>query len=316
MTKEELFSFLAGKSSCSEIPCGFWMHFPESAFAGSAAVDAHVDYYDKTHVPIVKMMNEHLYRLERPMTCPSDWRTVREMALEDTPYPDFLDEIRAFRRRMGNDALILATIHGVLVSACHATDGPGHFTDPNNTVTTHLKQDPEAVCVGLRAIARTLKRLCVACTEAGADGIYYAALGGEEHRFTQDFYEKYIAPIEIDLLDEARRHGLVFLHICKDHPRLPMFRNYPCHVVNWAEHAGSYTLAQGAALFPQKRIMGGFDNRSGAILTGTDEEIAAEIRRALEQVGRDRLVVGADCTLPGSTSTAQIRKAVEACKRL
>ena len=247
--REELLAFLKNGTPMRGVPAGFWMHFPVTAQHGGAAIDAHMQYYGETGVPLVKIMNEHPYRLAERIETPEDWRKVRPLKLEDTDYPAFLDEIRMLRARMGEDALILATIHGVLVSACHATDGMGKFPDLNNTITRHLKENPEATAVGLNAIADTLKRLSAACIEAGADGIYYAALGAEEERFSEALYTTYVKPLECDLLGSLMERGAVFLHICKDHPRLPMFQGYPCHVVNWAEHSSSYTLEDGAALF-------------------------------------------------------------------
>ncbi len=314
--RDELLAFLKDGTPMQGIPAGFWMHFPAAAQRGGAAIDAHVRYYDQTGVPLVKIMNEHPYRFPERIEVPEDWRKIRPQALEDTDYPAFLDEIRMLRARMGENALILATIHGVLVSACHATDGMGKFPDLNNTVTRHLKENPEATATGLSIIAETLKRLSVACIEAGADGIYYAALGAEEERFSEALYTTYVRPLEIELLGSLIDRGVVFLHICKDHPRLPMFQEYPCHVVNWAEHSSRYTLEDGAALFPRQRILGGFDNKGGLLFDGDAEQIKRHISGVIERIGRERTIIGADCTLPGTTDTARIRSIVELCARL
>lgn len=314
--REELLAFLKNGTPMRGVPAGFWMHFPVTAQHGGAAIDAHMQYYGETGVPLVKIMNEHPYRLAERIETPEDWRKVRPLKLEDTDYPAFLDEIRMLRARMGEDALILATIHGVLVSACHATDGMGKFPDLNNTITRHLKENPEATAVGVNAIADTLKRLSAACIEAGADGIYYAALGAEEERFSEALYTTYVKPLECDLLGSLMERGAVFLHICKDHPRLPMFQGYPCHVVNWAEHSSNYTLEDGAALFPQQRILGGFDNKGGLLFDGSAEQLAERISGVIGRIGRERTVIGADCTLPGTTDAARIRSVVELCAKL
>jgi uroporphyrinogen decarboxylase len=316
MKRNDLIKFIMNGQRQEQVPCGFWLHFPQDAQVGEAAVDAHVKYYKETGVPIAKMMNEHLYRLDRKMKTPKDWLSIRAENIEKSYFADFLREIRAFRNRMGEETLILATIHGIFVSACHATDGPGHSTDPNNTVTRHLKEDPESVSVGLKEMAITLQRLSLSCIEAGADGIYYAALGGEEHRFSQELFTRYIKPMEMELLGNVIKKGIVFLHICKDSPRLSMYNEYPGQVVNWAEHISSYSLRDGAAIFPDKIIMGGFDNRSGVLLSGSGDEIYARMSSVVKHVDRNRLIFGADCTLPGNTPTAQIRTVVETSRRI
>ena len=316
MKKKELISYIKGGLCPEYVPCGFWQHFPDDAKYGQASVDVHVKYYHETQVPITKMMNEHFYQLDNKIVSPKDWLDVKAKNLEESNYADFLDEIRMFRERMGEDAFILATIHGVLVSACHATNGPNHFTDRDNIITCHLKEDPDTVVNGLQAIAATLERLSFACMEAGADGIYYAALGGEEHRFSKELFTQYVKPLETRLLGNVMEKGIVFLHICKDNPRLPMYADYPSHVVNWAVHDSSYSLADGKKLFPDKIILGGFDNRSGVLLDGSEEEIIDQMNRIVEEVGRDRLIFGADCTLPGTATSARIHMAVEASKKI
>lgn len=316
MNKNELMKFLETGSNSGEVPCGFWMHFNEDEQHGVKAIDAHLRYYNLTGVPLVKVMNECYLQFGKTIKKAEDWRDIQAEAINEIIYQEYLEEIRQLRARMGSDCLILATIHGILVSACHATDGLGVFTNPDNTVTRHLKEDPESVVEGLKQIAQILKKLALACMEAGADGIYYALLGAEEHRFTQEFFEKYVKPVEIELLQDIKKEGVVVLHICKDFPRLPMLKDYPAHVVNWAVNSGAYSLSEGADLFSDKIIMGGFDNRSGTLLTGSKVEILQEMKKIAEEVGRERLILGADCTLPGSVGLDQIKKAVAACKEI
>ncbi len=316
MNKKELMEFLETGSNLGEVPCGFWMHFNEEEQCGPKAIDAHIRYYSRTGVPLIKVMNEHYFQLGKTIEKTEDWRDIQAEEKNEINYQEYLSEIRGIRERMGNESLILATIHGVLVSACHATDGLGIFTNPDNTVTRHLKEDPESVIEGLKQIAMILKKLCLECMEAGADGIYYALLGAEEQRFTQEFFETYIKPVEIELLQDVKKEGIVFLHICKDNPRLPMLKEYPAHVVNWAVNNGAYGLREGADIFSDKIIMGGFENRFGTLLTGSKQEIMQEMKEMAEEAGRERLIVGADCTLSNTVSMEQIKKAVEACKEI
>ena len=295
LSREKLRAYLSEKAMLDEIPSGFWIHYSKACQYGRESVKAHVEYYEKTQVPLTKVMNEHFFQLDRQIESPVDWKYIREKRISDTNYPDYLDEIRMFRKEMGKDAFILATIHGVYVSACHAVDGPGTSIDPNNTITRHLKTDPEAASTGLRAIGKTLEALCEACLKAGADGIYYAALGSEKERF-------------------IKQKGIVILHVCKSNPRLPMFQDYPAHAVNWAVHDSAFSLRDGVKLFPDMKILGGFDNRKGPLFDGNENAIADVINRAVQDVGRDKLMIGADCTLPTAIPTDHIHKAVKICE--
>ena len=50
--------------------------------------------------------------------------------------------------------------------------------------------------------------------------------------------------------------------------------------------------------FPDKVIIGGFSNQEGSVLyTGTKEELQAETEKLVKEAGRERLIIGADCSL-------------------
>ena len=72
-------------------------------------------------------------------------------------------------------------------------------------------------------------------------------------------------------------------------------------------------LAEGRGRFPGKVLMGGFDNRPGALLhTGSREAIQAETRRILQEAGREGIILGADCSLPQDIDNAHLRWVIEA----
>ena len=313
MNKKEIYDYIVSGKSGSGIPCGFWTHFPKGCERGTASVNAHLEYYKDTHVPLYKMMNEHPLQLNCAISRPEDWQDVRSDDRCPAYYDEFLDEIARFRAEAGKDAFILATIHGVLVSACHATDGMGRFPDLNNTITRHLKENPAAVSQGLKEIGRTLALLSSECIKAGADGLYYAALGAEEERFTEALYTEYVKPVEKEILQSAISEGVVVLHVCKDNPRLPMFADYPCHMVNWAEHSSSYTLEDGMRIFPGKCILGGFDNKGGLIFDGSDDDVLKHIDGVVSRIGKGRIAIGADCTLPTDFNLSRIRMISDYC---
>ncbi len=306
MDKRELLQAVLNGEEPERIPCAFWHHFSDEDKFGENAVKAHLHFYAQTDVDILKVMNEHMYRLEGRVEKPGDWKNVRPIPFERTPYPPLLSLIQEIRRRTGGEVPILATIHGVFVSAYHATE-KGNFSNPDNIISSHMKADPEAVSKGLSAIAETLGDVCERCLEAGADGIYYAALGAEEYRFAPGIYETYIKPHDIAVLERIRGRGIGVLHICKDKVRLPVFQGYPADIVNWAVYDCSYPLASGRDLFPDMTLLGGFDDRSGLLVDGSGEEIAREVRRIVRQVGRRKLILGADCTLPGDVAYGRVR---------
>jgi uroporphyrinogen decarboxylase len=313
MDKRELLCATLAGETTKRILCGFWHHFSEDYKAGSAAVQAHKEYFEATNPDIFKVMNEHMYKLDRTISHSEDWRKVRQESFENTPYVDFVEEFKAIRKEILSEVPIFATLHGVLVSGYHATETPGDFSNPNNMISCHLKEDPESVCLGLRTIAETLVELASRLKQAGVDGIYYAALGGERYRFTRDVLEKHLIPLDSFVIDSIHDMGLLsVLHICKDKVRLPSYGSIKADIVNWAVHDCEYSLVDGRSIFKDKTLLGGFDDRSGILVEGTIDDIALEAKRILSEVGRKRFIFGADCTLPDDIALWRI-KAVHDC---
>ena len=116
-------------------------------------------------------------------------------------------------------------------------------------IKCHLKEDPDTVVNGLEKIATTLERLSLACLEAGADGIYYAALGGEKHRFSEELFNQYIKPLETRLLGNVMKKGLCFCTLQRQ-SKPAMYADYPAHVVNWAVYDSSTAWLTVKEYFP------------------------------------------------------------------
>jgi len=314
--RERLHAVLRGES-IDRVLCGFWNHFSSEQWYGKAAVQAHVDYYHKVKPDMLKVMNEHLYRLEKPISHVSDWKGIKALPWESTGYEQYLEEFRMLRRELPQDLPLFATVHGVLVSAYHATEEPGFFGNLDNLITRHLREDPDTVAEALKTVVATLSRLVTELVKAGADGIFYAALGGEAERFEESLFENYVKPLDAAVIEHIKDQGAIsVLHICKGGTNIPMYAGIDADVINWALHESSYTLTDGRRLFPGKTLLGGFDDRSGVLVDGTAEEIARKAAKIVSEAGRERFILGADCTLPEDIEIAHLRAVMEAARDL
>lgn len=297
-------------------PSGFWLHFEEDKWFGQAAVDAHVDFLDKTDVDILKVMNEYRYRMPDPISSLSDWAKWRPLSVRNGYYQGQLDLIKALSDRIGASVPLFATIHGVYICAFHGGRREECTFDDPHLLTEHIKTDAKAVAPALDAVADTLIDLSLACVEAGAWGVYYSSIGGEKFRFDAQTFEQHVKPFELRVLNELKRAEIpTILHVCKPDTRLSSYADYPCDAVNWAVHESDHDLVSGKALFG-KPVLGGLDDRSGVLVEGADEEIAATVASIGADIGRTGFILGADCTLPTDISTDRIRVAVEAARAL
>ncbi|QQO10308.1 uroporphyrinogen decarboxylase family protein [Breznakiella homolactica] len=295
------------------IPAGFWLHFPEEAFFGKKAIEAHLTFLGRTGVDFLKVMNEYRVTVPAYITAASDWRYVKPFSAQTGFVQQQIDVIKALADRLGGKVPLVATIHGVFASAFHACRVAEDRFSRGNPVSESLFTDPRTTLGGLRAIAEGLADFSLACLDAGAAGIYYAALGGEDYRFSAEQFEEWIKPLDLLVLNAIKdKTDISILHICKDQVRLPLYADYPASIINWAIHESNPDLEEGAKIFKGKIILGGLDDRSGILVDGS----CGDIQKAVQDIrGRMKdvpFILGADCTLPTEISPERIRWAVEA----
>lgn len=291
---------LAGER-VDRVPASFWFHFPPDKRHGDASVRAHLAYYRESGVDYLKVMNEHPYQANMAIHSPADWRQVRPAPLSSRFYQDQLDEIKKIVDALQGECLVITTLFNPYASGNHASE---------HQVTEHLKADPDSVHHGLAAIADSLAGFAAACIDAGASGIYYAAQGGEEDRFTEEEFLQYIKPHDLAVLEAIEGAGeFHLLHICGDRIRLALYTDYPGHAVNWAATKHNLGLKDGHALF-KRTVVGGMDDR-GVVVSGPAEAIRAAVQEVIIDFGTRALILGADCTFPTDIPVSHIRVAVE-----
>jgi uroporphyrinogen decarboxylase len=271
--------------------------------SGKAAVEAHLQYYHQVNPDFLKIMNEHHYSVPVTIKNPSDWRKLKPAPLKSKFYQDQLDEIKMITDELAGECLTAITIFNPYASGNHAA---------SKLVTEHLKSDPQSVHIGLGTIAESLAEFAQACLAAGADGIYFAAQGGEADRFEEHTFLEHIKPHDLTVLNAVKdQSDFNILHICGSKVRLHLYCNYPGNVINWAAaDQNNIPLPAGKKLF-HRPILGGMDYR-GVIVDGSAEEIRQSVYAIIKDFGMQGLILGADCTLPTDIDRENIRTAIEA----
>lgn len=311
--KERVIAVLRGELP-DYTPSGFWLHFPPEYQGWEAALDAHLEFMKDTDTDICKVMNEALLRGSSRIGKPQDFRNLK---ITNQTMENLEQEIKLVRRiveKIGDETAVLVTVHGALVSCHHASGREGFFVDNLDFFRRCMRENPEALQTALEQVTGVLCEFVSQCKAAGADGIYYALLGAERDLFTPEEYHTYIEPFDRRILETANDgRGFNVLHICKKNLDIARFRDYPADVVNWGVYENNPSLEEGMAIFADKVILGGMDNK-GVLVNGTEQEIQQEVRRLLSGTDRKRFMLGADCTLPTDIDRDRIRSVVEASR--
>ncbi|WP_438829669.1 uroporphyrinogen decarboxylase family protein [Alkalispirochaeta alkalica] len=261
-------------------------------------------------------MNENLFRTDVAIRTPEDWRSVRPITGKESYVQDQLDIVKALADEIGHEAYLYTTIHGIFASAFHATGDSDDKLARNDKLTAHLKESPEIMISALKNIAEGIAIFTQLCIEAGSHGIYYAALGAEKYRFSKEMFNDFIKPNDLLILDSAANASAgVVLHMCKDSLNIDMYKDYPVEIVNWAVHENNPALSEGRRIFPQT-ILGGFDDREGELVHGSSAQIAEKVSRLIAEMGSEKFIVGADCTLPTEIEYSRVRGVVDAVRSI
>lgn len=297
------------------VPIGFWMHFPEASHHGEPSVERHMDFFARSRTDIFKVMNEDTYPCEHTIFQASDWKRLPVYGKTAPFIQDQIDIIKRVVERVDGQAPVYATIHGLVASASHTLLGYPRYDSIGRYAQYYfLRTDPDSMRVAYRRIADTLRVFCEECIRAGADGIYYAALGGEADGFTAEEHAEFIAPLECEILSSVKKVPICnILHACKPKVELSRFTDYPCDAVNWGIAESGVSLVEGQRLFHNKAVIGGLDDRSPALLSGDTAALTAEVEAILRSMEGHRFVLGSDCTLPSDLPYEHIAEVSRIC---
>lgn len=318
MNKKERVSAVLNHRKSPETPVGFWLHFPKEMHKGAPAVKAHMDFVKKTDTDILKIMNENVFcDGTTRIYSTSDIPKFRGYSRSDEIFRSQMDVIRAVADQAQGDYPIISTIHGLIVSAFHETGFSGNYTSMGYGLAIFCREKPEEMKHVFETIAQSLMELVDCSLEAGADGIFYAALGGERNFFTDEEYDTFVRPYEQMIYDHIKeRTPLNVLHICKSNIALERFAHLEPAVVNWSVYQNGVSLSEGARLFPSSAVLGGFQDRSGVLIEGSRDDIYAHTAAVLEEMRDTPFVVGSDCTLPTEIDLDRIRFVVDTVREI
>lgn len=311
--RERVFNLLDGKE-VDRVPTGFWLHFPESMHHGEAAIQAHMNFVHETDADILKIMNENVLCDEGcKILSTADLNKFRRFSRKDKQFVDQMDIIKRIADQAQGEYPILATIHGLVASVFHATGFAGNYPGMGYGLSIFSREKPQEMKDVFAKFTDSLMELVDCSLEAGADGIFYAALGGERNWFFHDEYMETVGGYEKQLYDHIKeKTPFNVLHICKSDIDFTRFTGLEPAIVNWSIYHNNLSLTEGTKLFPDSVILGGFQDRSGVLVDGTEEQIRAHTYKVLDEMKGRRFIVGSDCTLPTEISTDRIRCVVDA----
>jgi len=240
-----------------------------------------------------------------------DLKKINELPGNEGVFAEQLETIKLIKQEMRDEVPLFMTIFcpiGVLLNLC-GEKSLGRYRKANredSLLIKLLKKDREGVHKALTAISRTLARYAAATIKAGADGVFYAALGmAREGWMTYKEWEEFAKPYDLIVLEELKS-SLTILHTCGIYGNPQRFVDYPINVIHWAQSAtGCPSILDSKKWIGDKIPMGGVDER----LFGTDasETINKVASECLKTNSGIPFILSPDCSVSIRTSDEELR---------
>ncbi len=223
------------------------------------------------------------------------------------PFAEQLEALRLIGRGLKGGAPFVQTVFSPLSIVAR-------LADSGEPVRRWMSEAPEALHAALAAVSETLAGYSRACLDAGADGIFFATTEwATPDACTLEQYAAFGRPYDLRVLEAVGDAPFNVLHVCRPNNMLAGLLDYPAAAVNWAMHApGNLSLAEVAAK-TGKALMGGVDERH-ALLRGSPDDVAAEVREALRQTGGRRFLLAPGCSISPQTPPENLRAAMAAVR--
>ncbi|WP_273321035.1 uroporphyrinogen decarboxylase family protein [Vallitalea guaymasensis] len=315
--KERVIAAIEGRK-VDHIPSCFTLHFAKDEAFGEKGINSHLNFFKETDTDIFKIMNENLVPYMGDIKRPDDWNKIKTISIKDDFMVTQIDMIERILDKCDTEAFNVGTLHGTVASSIHPIEAIYGYEPVRKLFCTHMRENKTPMIDAYKRITEGMCQLAEKYIEIGLDGIYYAALGGENYYFTDEEFEKYIAPLDKMILQTVKQNnGYNILHMCKDKLNLDRYKSYAklSDIVNWGVYEDNISLEEGRKLFGDITIMGGLQNRAGVLVDGTDEEIEQEVKSIINSFGKEKFILGADCTLPTEISYKRVNVAVNATKK-
>ena len=315
MTKRERFLKVLANEPVDRVPVAFFHHFTpvadwnmglESPEAIERNIEGHRPALQKFDPDVIKIMNDTLMMMPMDVSfveSAADLYKIQPMSL-DCDYAKKQIELtkRVVEIYKGCDAPIYVTSFSAawVLRNAFTADLPVAGAD-ERFMKELMAEDPQAVADCLMTMSKGIAELNkVLLTECGADGIYFSC-ANQAGFFPKDFHQKYVAPSEKYVLEQAKQiRDMHILHICGYHGHgndLSLYTDYDAAAYSVAVNAEGTTMAEAKKLFGGKAVIGGF-TQDGVIYKGTPEEVEKSTWELLDNAGQLGVVIGADCTVP------------------
>ncbi|ERT60167.1 uroporphyrinogen decarboxylase [Peptoniphilus koenoeneniae] len=321
--KRQLVLDVINGKKTERVPLGFWHHFilGKDQFMGledpsllEKAYKGHVDYYKKTNPDIMKIMNEGFFGyppiMDNDLKTAEDLKKIKSIGENHPWIQEQVKYIKKLAAEFSDEVLTFYNVFSPLQTIRIRLD----FLDQEYDRFVYLAENfPEEFKNAGLEISKDIQILVKKLlTETSLDGIYYCVQNIQSKMYDKNKYEEIVKVSELPVLEVANKYSdLNILHMCgyaRYTNDLSFYKNYEARIYNWATFTEKISIGEGKKLFPEKCILGGFDNNPGTLIDkGSKEELEAYTKSLIEKYKDTSFIIGADCSIPNDIDDNQVR---------
>ncbi|MDP2728525.1 MAG: uroporphyrinogen decarboxylase family protein [Dehalococcoidia bacterium] len=239
--------------------------------------------------------------LECPVSNLSDWGKLRPPDPSRGVLGEQLLALRLIRDGLAGDAPFAQTVFSPLSIAGRLAGGRAEL------VKETMSREPQTLHRVLSLIVETFIHYSQSCMAEGASGIFFATtVWASRDLLDEEGYREFGVPYDLQVLNAVQGAPFNILHICGSNIFFDLLADYPVQAISWAASLpGNPTLREGLSR-TRRAIIGGISEKT-TLVESTPQEVAAQARKALEETGGRRFLLGPGCTMPPQTPEANLR---------
>jgi uroporphyrinogen decarboxylase len=288
-------------------PFTIWYHFGLQHAPAGRIAQAHLEFFDAYHLDWLKVMNDYSYPMPdglETVTEPRDLRRLTPLDVTRGPLGEQLRVIEILAPALRGRALFVDTVFDAWNTLKRNV--------VKSAIDALMREHPKELEAALAVVNDNLIRYALASLERGAAGIFLSVPATAE-TLTAEQYERFMRPFDLALLEAVRGRGEC--HVLHAHgARLYFDRllDYPVHALSWADRSSGPSLAEARGRTPLA-LVGGIEQ--DRFPQASAAEIRAEVRRAVAEAGREKLLLAPGCAVPTYSFPELIRAARDAATK-
>ena len=323
MSKNDRVEAALAGDDVDRVPVSAWWHDYAREWSAAGLAETTLEGYQQYDWDFVKVNPRFSYyaepwgtdytrytdRMPEPNTIAvrdaSDLQKIKVLDGTAGAFAEQLESLELIASGLDGEAPFVQTVFSPLAVM-------SRITGPTAPVQQMIKEAPEALEEALGKIAETIAVYAEACLDAGASGIFYAAVewGSSEFISGQD-YDRFGRPYDEKILEAVAVAPFNVLHVCRNNNHLPRLLDYPVAAFHWdARGAGNPSLGDIRAL-TDRALMGGVDHRR-TMRRGDAADVGTEATEALDETGGRRFLLAPNCSIDPTSPEPNLFALVEA----